>query len=307
MACRFEVTLADHDSACVPSAVSALDEVDRLERQLSVFIDTSVIAEVNRDAASRPVAVPTEVADLLLASQRVHRETEGAFDLTTTALSRCWGFLQRDAHVPSVAAIETARGLVGFDAVHVNADPPAVAFGRPGIELNLGAVGKGFALDRAGSLLQSRGVQHALLSAGGSSIVALGGRGNGWVVDLVSPVRPGQPMATLTLRDAAIGTSGAGQQFVLQDGRRYGHVIDPRTGWPTDGLLSVSVVASTAAYADALSTGFLVGGVELARRYCDAHPDVLALITPDDPSGQTLVIGGHGNVTVTPHPAPLQT
>jgi thiamine biosynthesis lipoprotein len=301
MACRFEVTLADADSACVPFAISALDEVDRLERELSVFIATSVIAELNRDAPSRPVAVPTEVADLLLACQRVHRDTEGAFDVTTTALSRCWGFLQRDARVPAVAAIEAARGQVGFDAVHVSSDPPAVAFTRPGIELSLGAVGKGFALDRAGSLLRTCGVQHALLSAGGSSIVALGGRGDGWVVDLVSPVRPAQPMATITLRNAAIGTSGAGQQYVLQDGRRYGHVIDPRTGWPADGLLSVSVVASDAASADALSTGFLVGGVELARRYCDAHPDVLALITPDDDSGQTIVVGRHGNVTSVRH------
>lgn len=299
MACRFEVTLADHDSARVPIALSALDEVDRLERVLSVFIDTSVIAEVNRDAAARPVAVPTEVAELLLACQQMHRETEGAFDLTTTALSRCWGFLHRDARVPAVAAIEAARTLVGFDAVRVSADPAAVAFDRPGIELNLGAVGKGFALDRAGSLLRSHGVRHALLSAGGSSIVAVGGRGAGWVVDLVSPLRPAQPMARLTLRNAAIGTSGAGEQFVLHDGRRYGHVIDPRTGWPTSGRLSVSVVASTAARADALSTGFLVGGVELARRYCDAHPDVLALITPDDASGRTLVIGEPGDVTVT--------
>ena len=301
MACRFEVTFADHDSAWVPMAVTALDEVDRLERALSVFLDTSVIAEVNRHAAAQPVAVPTEVAELLLACQRMHRDTEGAFDLTTTPLSRCWGFLQRDARVPPVAAIEAARNLVGFDAVQVSADPPAVTFAHAGTELNLGAVGKGFALDRAGSLLRSEGVQHALLSAGGSSIVALGGRGKGWVVDLVSPVRSGQPLATITLRDAAIGTSGAGQQFVLQDGRRYGHVIDPRTGWPTDGLLSVSVIASSAARADALSTGFLVGGVKLARRYCDAHPGVMALITPDDPSGRTLVVGGHGNVTVTPH------
>ena len=131
--------------------------------------------------------------------------------------------------------------------------------------MSLGAVGKGYALDRARSVLRASGVQHALLSAGGSSIVALGGRGDGWVVDVVSPLRPGRPIATLSLRNAALGTSGAGEQFVVQDGRRYGHVIDPRTGWPVDGTLSASVVASDAARADALSTAFLVGGLDLAE------------------------------------------
>ena len=103
----------------------------------------------------------------------------------------------------------------------------------------------------------------------------------------------GRPIATLSLRNAALGTSGAGEQFVVQDGRRYGHVIDPRTGWPADGILSASVVASDAARADALSTAFLVGGLDLARRYCGEHPDVLALITPDDGSERTIVVGGH--------------
>ncbi|HEU4891901.1 MAG TPA: FAD:protein FMN transferase [Vicinamibacterales bacterium] len=293
MACRFEITLAAVDGGFVPAAVRALDEVDRLEQELSVFIPTSAISGVNRDAASGPVAVPAYVAELLTHCGRVHRDTEGAFDVTTTPLSRCWGFLRREARVPQLELIEDARRRVGFDAVHVSADPPSVAFTRPGIEVSLGAVGKGYALDCARSVLCAAGVRHALLSAGGSSIVALGGRGDGWVVDIVSPLRPGRPIATLLVRNAALGTSGAGEQFVVQDGRRYGHVIDPRTGWPVDGTLSASVVTSDAARADALSTAFLVGGLDLARRYCSEHPDVLALITPDDGSERTIVVGSH--------------
>ena len=293
MACRFEVTAAAADRAFVPSLISALDVVDDVERELSVFIETSAICEINRDAATRAVAVPPAVAEVLIACQRIHRDTNGAFDPTTTPLSRCWGFQQREARVPRLAAIEEARRHVGFGAVHVSAAPPAVAFARPGIELSLGAVGKGHALDRALSSLRRWGVQHALLSAGGSSIVALGGRDAGWVIDVVSPLRPGQPIGTLSLRNAALGTSGAGAQFVVEDGRRYGHVIDPRTGWPAVGILSVTVVAANAAEADALSTGFLVGGIDLARRYCSEHPDVLALITPDDGSERTIVVGSH--------------
>ena len=293
MACRFEVTLAPGDRACVAAAISALDVVDEVERELSVFIETSAICAVNRSAATRPVRVPHDVAELLRQCQRVHRDTDGAFDPTATPLSRCWGFLQREARVPPLAAIEEARRQVGFDAVRVSTDPAAVTFARPGIELSLGAVGKGYALDRATSLLRGSSLQHALLSAGGSSMVALGGGDAGWMVDLVSPLRPGQRMGTVSLRDAALGTSGAGAQFVVEQGRRYGHVIDPRTGWPAEGLVSVSVVASNAALADALSTGFLVGGMDEARRYCSQHPGVLALITPDDGSERTIVIGNH--------------
>ena len=169
MACRFEITLAAADGVFVPAAIRALDEIDRLEQELSVFIPTSAISGVNRDAAGGPVAVPAYVAELLADCQRVHLDTDGAFDVTTTPLSRCWGFLRREAQVPRLEAIEDARRQVGLGAVHVSPDPPSVAFSRPGIEVSLGAVGKGYALDRAGSVLRASGVQHALLSAGGSS------------------------------------------------------------------------------------------------------------------------------------------
>ena len=119
MACRFEITLAATDSAFVPAAMSALDEIDRLEQELSVFIAASAISGMNRDAACRSRRGPGIVAELLADCQRVHRDTEGAFDVTTTPLSRCWGFLRREARVPPLEAIEDARRQVGFGAVHV--------------------------------------------------------------------------------------------------------------------------------------------------------------------------------------------
>jgi thiamine biosynthesis lipoprotein len=296
MACRFEITLDVADAGCVPAATSALDEVDRLEDELSVFRDTSAIAAVNRRAAREPVAVPAHVIDLLGDCRQLHDETGGAFDITTTPLSRCWGFLRRDGRVPPPDAIDAARRLVDFAAVHLDREARSVRFTRPGIELNLGAVGKGYALDRAASALRRSGVVHALLSAGGSSLVAMGGRGSGWQVDLVSPLIAERAIARLWLRNAGLGTSGAGVQYVIADGHRYGHVIDPRTGRPARGIVSASVVASNAARADALSTAFLVGGIDLAQRYCAEHPNVLALLTPDDGSGRPVVIGSHPGV-----------
>lgn len=298
MACRFEITLAAQDGTFVAAATAALDEIERLEGELSLFRETSAIAELNRSAASGPVRVAPYLVDLLDECRRVHRETRGAFDVTSTPLSRCWGFLRRQGRVPDAEAIETARALVGFDAVQLDREQITVRFARPGVELNLGAIGKGYALDRAAAELRTAGAAHALLSAGRSSLVALGGRGAGWRIDLVSPRVSGRAIATLQLRNAALGTSGAGEQFVVADGRRYGHVIDPRTGWPAMGVLSVSVVATDAAGADALSTAFLVGGADLARRYCDEHRDVLALVTPDSGSEQPLVFGSHRGAQV---------
>jgi FAD:protein FMN transferase len=298
MACRFEIILAAVDGAFVPASMCALDEVNRIERELSVFIPTSAISELNRRGSEGPVPVPEHVAELLAACQRIHRETGGAFDITTLPLSRSWGFLTRDARVPPIAVLDAARRLVGFDAVRISHEPPAISFSRPGVELNLGAVGKGYALERASAVLRASGVSNALLSAGRSSIVAHGGRGDGWRVEIVSALSGGRPLVTLVLRNAALGTSGAGEQFVIEKGRRYGHVIDPRTGWPAHGVLGATVVTSDAARADALSTAFLVGGLELARRYCAEHHDVLALITPDDGSERPIVIGSYRGARV---------
>jgi thiamine biosynthesis lipoprotein len=293
MACRFEITLADRDGSFVPAARAALDEIDRLEAELSVFRESSIISELNRRAACGPAAAPPHIVDLLTRCQWWHQETGGAFDITTTPLSRCWGFLRRQGRVPNAAEIDLARASVGLDRVRIDRMAGMVAYQHRGIELNRGAIGKGYALDRAGSMMRSAGVPHALLSAGRSSLLALGGPNGGWCIDLVSPLLVDGPIARLRLRNAAVGTSGAGEQFVIADGRRYGHVIDPRTGWPARGTVSATVVASDAATADALSTAFFVGGAELARRYCAEHQGVLAIITPEEGSTRPIVIGQH--------------
>ena len=296
MACRFEITLPGEDSRHIQAAREALDEIDRLEDALTVFRDTSEVAEVNRAAGERPVAVGRHVRTLLERSQILHRETEGAFDVTSTPLSRCWGFLRRQGRLPTAGEIEAARGSVGM--THVALDDRGVRFTRPGVEVNFNAIGKGYALDRVTDLLRRRGVERALLSAGGSSLRAIGGGREGFAVDVRSARVTNRPLARLRLREAALGTSGAGEQFFEAGGRRYGHVLDPRTGWPAEGVLSVSVVADDAATADALATAFLVGGAALAERYCAAHPRTMALVTEEAAPDQLRVFGAHDGVTM---------
>jgi FAD:protein FMN transferase len=297
MACRFEITLSGEDAGHVAAAREALGEVDRLEDALTVFRETSDLVRVNREASLGATAVDGDLFALLLACARLHQETEGAFDVTTTPLSRTWGFLTRQGRLPSPEEIASARARVGMDAVELIAERRTVRFLRPGLELNLGSIGKGHALARVGDRLRGRGVIHALASAAGSSVLALGGREGGWVIDVRSPQIRGRRLARLTLRDCSLGTSGAGEQFVEVAGRRYGHVLDPRTGWPAAGLVSVSVVADDAARADALSTAFLVGGLSLAEHYCASHPRTLALVT-EDGSERPRVLGGHPGATL---------
>jgi FAD:protein FMN transferase len=290
MACRVEVVVPEGEAPALAAARAALDEADRLEAMLTVFRDTSDLVRVNRFAAQQPVTIPRELFELLQRSLTIHRETERAFDIASTPLSRCWGFLRREGRLPLPAEIDAARACVAMEAMTLEDSSSSVFFRHPGLELNLGAIGKGYVLDRMGSLLRGSTVRDALVSGGRSSLIAIGGRRPGWRVDLRSMVRD-EVLGRLHLRDAALGTSGAGEQYFTLNGVRYGHVLDSRSGWPAVGVRSASVVTASAADADALSTAFLVGGLDLARRYCSSHRDVLAIVTPDE--GPPQVFGAY--------------
>jgi thiamine biosynthesis lipoprotein len=287
------VTLREEDAAHVDAARDALSEADRVEQLLTVFCQSSELSRVNREASAGAGAggVDAELWALLQRAVRLHAETDGAFDITSMPLSRCWGFMGRDGRVPPAADIESARASVGLEHVRLDDAARRVRFERPGVALNLGAIGKGYALDRMADVLWQGGVGRALLSAGGSSVLAIGGHGRGWPIDLRSPQVRTARLARVHLRDGALGTSGAGEQFVVSGGARYGHVIDPRTGWPAQGVLSATVIAAAAADADALSTAFLVGGPALAARYCDGHPGTMAVLTLSGPPA--LQVFGH--------------
>jgi thiamine biosynthesis lipoprotein len=294
MACRFEVTLAEEDARHVEAARAALDEADRVEAVLTVFRDSSEVSAVNREAAAGPVVVGDLLFALLERCRPIHAATGGAFDPTSGPLTRCWGFLVREGRLPAAEEIAEAMASVGFGKVQLDAAARTVRFEAAGMALNFGSIGKGLALDRMAAVLRARNVPRALVSAGGSSAIAIGG-GDGFVVDLTSPRVPDR-LGRLYLAEAALGTSGAGEQYFEAEGRRYGHVIDPRTGWPCEGVLSASVVAPEATLADALSTAFLVGGPELAERYCATHPDTLALLTLEADPGQRLQFGACAGV-----------
>jgi thiamine biosynthesis lipoprotein len=285
MACQFEVFLnATQQPAATEQAIAALDLVDELEEQLSVYRHHSEVSRLNAVAAHRPVRVESGLFELLQLAGRLHEQTSGALDITSGPLIQIWRRARNAGCLPSESAIREALKYVGSDKLLLDAAGQTVQFLEAGVTIDLGAIGKGYALDRCAAQLERAGIDSYMIHGGTSSILARGDRqsGNeraGWTVGVQHPLRPGRRLLELQLGDRALGTSGAGtHQFYVQ-GKRYGHIIDPRTGQPVDGVLSTTVAAPSAAVADALSTAFYVLGPESVAQYCQHHPEVTAWIT----------------------------
>lgn len=285
MAVEFQVLLnARQQSAAAESAVTALDLVERLEAQLTVYRETSEVSRINQRAFEEAVVVEPRLFALFQLALQISRDTGGAYDMTSGPLSKVWGFYRRQGRMPGESEIAGALSRVGYQKVVLEAASRTIRFAREGMELNLGGIGKGHALDRMREVLQQDGVEHFLLHGGHSSVLACGSRTgsaperSGWTVGLAHPLRPGERLAEFHLHNQALGTSGSGTQYFYHQGQRYGHIIDPRTGQPAGTVLSSTVIAPTAAEADALSTAFYVGGSELAREYCQSRPEVAIVL-----------------------------
>jgi thiamine biosynthesis lipoprotein len=290
MACDFEVLLnAGQYADGTEVAVVALDLVDRLEDQLTVYRESSEVSRLNRTAAERDVEIEPRLFDLLRLACDLYRRTGGAYDITSGPLSKTWGFFRRSGQVPGDNALAEALEQVGSRHLAFDEATHTIRFLRPGLEINLGSIGKGYALDRAAELLEARGIADFLIHGGRSSVLARGSRGfagEGWWVGLRDPLRPDERLGEIRLTNRALGTSGSLKQFFFHEGRRYGHILDPRTGQPADAMLSTTVLAPTAAEADALSTAMFVMGIDTAVDFCQANSQLAAvLVAPGKKQG----------------------
>jgi thiamine biosynthesis lipoprotein len=248
--------------------------VDRLDALLSHYRDDSPLSRLNREAARGPVAVDPELADLLAVCLRWSRDSDGAFDATVGPLMKAWGFFRGEGRLPGAAELEAARAVVGYRHVSVDRKRHTVAFDRPGVELDLGGIGKGYAADRVAALLRRRGVASALVSLGGSSVYGLGAPPGaaGWDVSVADPTAPERSALTVSLRDQALSISGGYERFFVKDGVTYAHIMDPRSGRPVQGVLSVAVVSASATDGDALDDVLFVQGLERARAFVARLP-----------------------------------
>jgi len=289
MASYFEVRLGAGVPGALGLAERALDLIDQLEAQLSVYREDSEVSRLNGSAHAGPVVVEPGLFALLDRALALGRETGGAYDVCTGALSQAWGFVRGPKRVPDPQVLADARDRTGGH--HLTLDPvrSTVRSDREGVAVNLGSIGKGYAIDRAAQLIRDYWwPTSALIHGGRSSLYALGSPpgvfGGRWEIALRNPFDAESPLGTLRLRNRGLGTSGDAFQRFESDGRVYGHIIDPRTGEPAAGPASVTVLAPTAADADALSTALYLLGPDDAAEYVAAHPGVAALFVDQGPA-----------------------
>jgi thiamine biosynthesis lipoprotein len=301
MACEFEVRFpADRYRQGTEAALETLDLVETLEAEISYFQPGSEISRINALAAEGPVEVSPPLLDLLRLAMRLYEETEGAYDITAAPLWEAWGFARRAGAIPSETQLAEARAQVGGHLVELDGERRTIRFRRPGVRINLGSVGKGHALDVCSRRLLELGIADFLFHGGQSSVLARGFREPGvsgeapsrsrhWEIGIRDPRRPGRRLGVVRLDDRALGTSSGQFQSFRHKGRRYGHILDPRSGWPAEAVLAVTVVAPTAALADALSTAFYVMGVDRSLEYSRAHPEIGAVLTCPNAAGRVEV------------------
>ena len=245
MGTSFSIVAYGEDRGRLESAVAqGLEEARRLDEMLSNYKPDSEWSQMNRQAADRPVAISAELFRLLSACLEYSRQSEGTFDISVGPLMKLWGFYKGTGHLPHRAEVRGALGLVGYRNVLLDATHRWVRFAKRGVELDPGGIGKGYAVDRIAQILKDDGVEHALISGGGSSIYAIGAPPNeqGWKVDIKNPRDPSKPAASVFLKDESMSTSGSYEKFFRAEGHLFSHIMDPRTGYPAQGMLSVSVI-----------------------------------------------------------------
>lgn len=276
----FSVIAYGANSAQLEEVVrQAFREIDRLNSEMSHYKPESELSAINRQAHRQRVVVTPELFKLLKESLRYSEETDGAFDITVGPLMKAWGFFRGWGRFPSQTELTEVMKRIGYRHVKLDAPTSTIEFDVPEVDLDLGAIGKGYAVDRVVEILRSAGISRALVSSGSSSIYALGtppGK-QGWEVTVCHPLDRRKTVSRLCLQNISISVSGDIEKFFELDGKIYSHIMDPRSGMPVEGRLMTAVISPSATKGDALSTFFLVEGVEKSRAYLEHHSDLMAI------------------------------
>jgi thiamine biosynthesis lipoprotein len=267
-------------------ANEAFEEIDRLDAQMSNYRPESELEGINRRAAHEAVVVEPKLFHLIRDALRYSEETGGAFDITVGPLVKAWGFFRGQGRLPRQSELTEAMKRVGCR--HVKLDPAARAlrFDAEGVELDLGGIAKGYAVDQVVEILRANGVSSALVSSGTSSLYALGAppAERGWKVTLRDPYEAEKVGDVLYLKNYSLSASGNYEKFFKLDGKTYCHIMDPRDGRPVEDMLATAVLAPRAVESDALSTAFFVLGVKGSRKYLASHPDLVVLFYQPTPA-----------------------
>ena len=282
---RFELTVVGHDEKFAQISIDkAIAEIKRIENLLTTFSNDSQTDRINQAAGTHPVKVDKEVFDLIARSLRISSITQGAFDISYGSLDkRFWNFDQNMTSLPGKETGKKMVRLINYKNIILNAVETTVYLKEKGMRIGFGGIGKGYAAERAKYILQNEGIESGVVNASGD-LTAWGHQPNGktWTIGIASPENISHPFSSMNITDKAVATSGNYEKFVVINGKRYSHTIDPKTGFPVSGIKSVTIICSNAEVADALATPVMVMGVKPGLEMINQLQDVACVIIDED-------------------------
>jgi thiamine biosynthesis lipoprotein len=279
----FEIKVVAKDTTEANSYIDmAIGEVRRIENEISDWIPTTPISEVSRNAGIKPVKVPVEVFELVERAIKVSEITSGAFDISYASMDKIWKFDGSMKKMPTPEAIKKSVEKIGYKNIILDKNEQTIFLKKEGMKLGLGGIGQGYIADKIHALLLSKRCSSGLVNVSGD-IFAWGKQPDekDWTVGIVNPLNKNKIFATFPLENSAVETSGSYEKFVMFDGKRYSHIIDPRTGYPAMGVVSVSVFAKRTEIADALATGIFVLGVDVGLDLVNQLNGIECIIVDD--------------------------
>lgn len=285
MGSRFELTaVAENESLAWKAINTGIAEIERIEKLISSWDQASQTSEINRNAGIKAVAVDKELYDLIYRCKKVSQLTNGAFDISFASMDRIWKFDGSMKDFPSTEAVANARQYINWEKIALNAKDHRVLLEDKGMKIGFGAIGKGYAANRAKILMQKmEGVKGGLVNASGD-LISWGEskQVEGWTIKIANPKDKEKALGWLQIQDMAVVTSGDYERFISFEGKRYAHIIDPRTGYPTTGVKSVTILCPDAELADALATSVFVLGSEKGLHMINQLKGVEALVITDN-------------------------
>lgn len=283
MGSRFDITVVAKDQVEADEYIGlVVNEITRIEQLISSWDSNSQTSEVNRNAGLRPVKVDAELFDLIQRAIGISKLTDGAFDISYASMDKIWKFDGSMTVMPSADSIKASVEKVGFQNIVLDKESSTVFLKLKGMKLGFGAIGKGYAADKAKDLLISKGVVSGIINASGD--MNTWGRqpdGSEWKVAITNPMDKNKVFALLPITNGAVVTSGNYEKYVTFNDVRYTHIIDPRSGYPATGIISVTVFAPKAELADALATSVFVMGIEVGLNRINQLPKVECIIIDD--------------------------
>jgi thiamine biosynthesis lipoprotein len=279
----FEITVVAKDTVEGNFYInSAVNEVKRIENLISDWIPTTQISQVNQNAGIVPIKVNNEVFELVERALKISKLTDGAFDISYASMDKIWKFDGSMKEMPTPEAIKKSVERIGYEKIILDTKNKTIFLKDAGMKLGLGGIGQGYIADKVKEVLQAKGCAAGIVNVSGD-INTWGSQidGKPWTVGIVNPVNKNKVFATFPLIDSAVETSGSYEKYVTFNNIRYSHIIDPRSGYPATGIVSVSVFAKQTEIADALATGVFVLGVEVGLNLINQLKGIECIIVDD--------------------------